>query len=195
MVEDWNMQTKFTRFDLLFLTACGITATEEMECEPVSRDRAPINYTLDWMKKNKIPLTKENYRHIECIGQQTDELDAEAELPPELQDGNSDEPPVAEQIESMTGGDCGEASHTTLSGIPRCQICERSTRNRNAVVCSPCRKLLSAATKAANKWYHQKIKMQGLGQEMNEALHRLNPAQQTEFCKRYKRQTGRDYLD
>ena len=39
-----------------------------------------------------------------------------------------------------TEGDCGEPNHTTLAGIPICSECGRSTRNRNALICAPCRK-------------------------------------------------------
>jgi hypothetical protein len=40
---------------------------------------------------------------------------------------------------ASSAGDCGEPSYTTLSGIPICSECGRSTRNRNALVCAPCR--------------------------------------------------------
>ena len=30
----------------------------------------PKDYTLAWMKANNIPLTKENYLHIEYMGQE-----------------------------------------------------------------------------------------------------------------------------
>ena len=43
------------------------------------------------------------------------------------------------EIESMTAGDSGEPNFTTLSGIPICSECGKSTRNRNSLVCAPCR--------------------------------------------------------
>jgi len=43
------------------------------------------------------------------------------------------------EIESMTAGDCGEPSYTTLAGYPICDKCGKSTRNRNAFTCAPCR--------------------------------------------------------
>jgi hypothetical protein len=43
------------------------------------------------------------------------------------------------EIESMTAGDCGEPSYTTLAGYPICSECGKSTRNRNSLVCAPCR--------------------------------------------------------
>jgi hypothetical protein len=46
------------------------------------------NYTIEWMKKHRVPLTKENYVHIDSLGQiSADELDgeAEADLPREIQ--------------------------------------------------------------------------------------------------------------
>lgn len=39
-----------------------------------------------------------------------------------------------------SAGECDEPSYTTLSGIPICSKCGRSTRNRNALICAPCRK-------------------------------------------------------
>jgi hypothetical protein len=45
-----------------------------------------------------------------------------------------------EEIECMTAGLCGEANHTTVTGFPICSCCGRSTRNRNALICAPCRK-------------------------------------------------------
>jgi hypothetical protein len=47
-----------------------------------------IDSTLEWMKKNNIPLTKENYVHVNSLGQiNSDDLDgeAEADLPREIQ--------------------------------------------------------------------------------------------------------------
>lgn len=45
-----------------------------------------------------------------------------------------------ETVESMTAGDCGEPSYTTLAGYPICDRCGKSTRNKNALTCAPCRK-------------------------------------------------------
>lgn len=41
--------------------------------------------------------------------------------------------------ESPTAGDCGEPDFTTKGGIPICSRCGKSTRNRNKLVCAPCR--------------------------------------------------------
>lgn len=43
----------------------------------------PVNYTLEWMRRNHVPLTKENYLQIEFMGQEIPE-GAEADVPPEL---------------------------------------------------------------------------------------------------------------
>jgi len=34
---------------------------------------APIDYVLEWMKANKIPLTRKNYLAIEYMGQEPEE--------------------------------------------------------------------------------------------------------------------------
>jgi hypothetical protein len=43
------------------------------------------------------------------------------------------------ETESMTAGDCDEPNYTTLSGVPICSECGKSTRNMNQLVCAPCR--------------------------------------------------------
>jgi transcriptional regulator of met regulon len=46
----------------------------------------PPNYVLDWMKAHNVPLTKENYLHIEYMGQEIPEgAELESELPREIQ--------------------------------------------------------------------------------------------------------------
>ena len=45
----------------------------------------------------------------------------------------------ADVWESPTAGDCGEPNFTTISGIPICSGCGKSTRKRNKLVCAPCR--------------------------------------------------------
>jgi hypothetical protein len=42
-------------------------------------------------------------------------------------------------MNAPSAGDCGEPNFTTLGGIPICSECGKSTRSRNALVCSPCR--------------------------------------------------------
>ena len=52
------------------------------------KGRALPNYTLAYMKKHRIPITRENYLAIEYMGNPPEEpLDGEieAELPPSLQ--------------------------------------------------------------------------------------------------------------
>jgi hypothetical protein len=41
--------------------------------------------------------------------------------------------------ECPSGGQSDEPSHATLQGIPICPRCGKSTRNRNALICAPCR--------------------------------------------------------
>jgi len=49
--------------------------------------------------------------------------------------------PDADEISNATSaGDCGEPNYTTVSGIPICSRCGKSTRNQDALVCAPCRK-------------------------------------------------------
>lgn len=50
-----------------------------------------------------------------------------------------------------SAGDCEEASHTTPSGIPLCSECGKSTRNRNELVCAPCRKRTRLVLSAEDK--------------------------------------------
>lgn len=58
------------------------------ENNAMTDSRKPINYVLDWMRANKVPLTKENYLHINYLGQDVPEepLDGEleAEIPREI---------------------------------------------------------------------------------------------------------------
>jgi len=42
-------------------------------------------------------------------------------------------------FECPSGGLCDEPSRTTIRGIPICSKCGKSTRNRNTLVCAPCR--------------------------------------------------------
>jgi hypothetical protein len=44
-----------------------------------------MDIVLDWMKKNDVPLTRENYLYVAYMGDEPD-LDAEGEsmLPPEI---------------------------------------------------------------------------------------------------------------
>lgn len=42
-------------------------------------------------------------------------------------------------MDSFFAGPCEEPNFTTPSGIPICSKCGDSTRNRNALVCAPCR--------------------------------------------------------
>jgi hypothetical protein len=38
-----------------------------------------------------------------------------------------------------SAGECDEPSYTTPQGFPICERCGKSTRNRNALICAPCR--------------------------------------------------------
>ena len=55
--------------------------------QPVKPDSksqtTPPDYVLEWMKKNKVPLTKENYLQINYMGQEVPP-EADQDLPPEL---------------------------------------------------------------------------------------------------------------
>jgi len=55
--------------------------------QPVKQDKkspiTPRNYVLEWMKENQVPLTKENYLHINYMGQEIPD-GADEDLPAEL---------------------------------------------------------------------------------------------------------------
>jgi len=81
-----------------------------------------------------IPVTRENYLRLAFAGNPPQEpLDGEieAELPLELQ--------IAGINNSPSASDCGEPYHTTLRGFPILSRCGRSTRNKNTLICAPCR--------------------------------------------------------
>jgi hypothetical protein len=134
----------FTRADRKFLKACGIAAEptfdeQRMElARRIARHTAPpvqlSDGTLKLLEKFGIPATRENYLMLAFAGRPPQEpLDGEieAELPLELQ--------MADINNAPSAGDCGEPDHTTLRGFPICSRCGRSTRNKNALVCAPCR--------------------------------------------------------
>jgi hypothetical protein len=55
-----------------------------------------------------------------------------------------------------SAGFCDEPSYTTRSGIPICSECGKSTRNRNELVCAPCRnRTRLSLTDADKKWLRQ----------------------------------------
>ena len=55
--------------------------------QPTKQDKksptTPTDYVLEWMKENRVPLTKENYLHINYMGQEIPD-GAEEEVPDEL---------------------------------------------------------------------------------------------------------------
>jgi hypothetical protein len=53
---------------------------------------------------------------------------------------NMPEPDADDINNAPSAGECDEASYTTATGIPVCSRCGKSTRNREARVCAPCRK-------------------------------------------------------
>jgi hypothetical protein len=63
---------------------------------------------------------------------------------------------MADINDAPSAGFCDEPSYTTPSGIPICSKCGKSTRNRNELVCAPCRNrtrlLLNADDK---KWLRE----------------------------------------
>src|SRR5579864_1688887 len=81
-----------------------------------------------------LPVTRDNYLRLAFAGNPPQEpLDGEieAELPLELQ--------IADINNSPSASDCGEPYHTTLRGFPILSRCGRSTRNKNTLICAPCR--------------------------------------------------------
>jgi hypothetical protein len=76
-----------------------------------------------------------------------------------------------------------------------CWLCKKSTRNCDALTCAPCRKLIQKTFRVAEKWHLQKIKLQGLGQEMVDMLLGLNAEQEKFFRQEvYAKITGWDFL-
>ena len=127
---------RWTSEDRTLLTECGITAWDgELEAERAHESRQ--DGTVKLLKKFGIPVTRENYLRLAFAGNPPEvQLDGEieAELPRELQRVNTDDINNAPSAER-----CDEPSYTTRSGIPICERCGKSTRNRNALTCAPCR--------------------------------------------------------
>jgi hypothetical protein len=126
------MSTPFSEQDRQFLKAVGINARPTLE--ETRQALAQPDGTVRLLEIFGIPVTRENYLQLAFSGNPPLEpLDGEieAELPLELQIDDINNPPSA--------GDCGEPDHTTLRGFPICSRCGRSTRNKNALVCAPCR--------------------------------------------------------
>ena len=120
------MSTTFTKDDRKFLRAVGI----DPEPTPES-GTTPLDGTEQMLVELGLPVTRENYLRLAFAGNPPQEpLDGEieAELPKELQNW-----------ECPSGGQSDEPSYTTPQGIPICSTCGHSTRNRNALVCAPCR--------------------------------------------------------
>jgi hypothetical protein len=126
-----------------------------VDMSPVADFTPPDDEITKLLKRFRIPITRENYLQLEMadLDDVPEELYGEIEAELErLQDEDEDKPlpepltPRAAryalshaETESMTAGDCGEPNYTTPSGIPICSECGESTRNRNELVCAPCR--------------------------------------------------------
>jgi hypothetical protein len=135
-----RMSIMFTKGDWEFLKSVGISAERafddmRLELEPMKPEvKSGITRpdgTVRLLEKFGIPVTRENYLQLAFAGNPPEEpLDQEIEeqLPIELQ-----------ITESPSGGQSDEPNHTTHQGIPLCSKCGRSTRNRNELVCAPCR--------------------------------------------------------
>jgi hypothetical protein len=114
----------------------GVDADHLALAQRIAKHPAPIQLdgTMRLLEKFGIPVTRENYLRLAFAGNPPQEpLDGEieAELPLELQ--------IADINNAPSAGDCGEPDYTTLRGFPICSRCGRSTRNKNALVCAPCR--------------------------------------------------------
>lgn len=68
--------------DEKFLREMGIKPTNFEASRPSSK-----NVVIEWMRRNHIPLTKENYLHIAYMGQEIPE-GAEENLPPEVDESD-----------------------------------------------------------------------------------------------------------
>lgn len=124
----------FTPKDRAFLLDCGI------DPGPAPKIARPDG-TVRLLEKFGIPVTRENYLRLAFAGNPPQEpLDGEieAELPIELQNSTSGRD--MDHIETApSAGDCGEPNRTTPLGRPLCSKCGKSTRNKNRLVCKPCR--------------------------------------------------------
>jgi hypothetical protein len=63
----------FSKFDLKFLKSVGIRADD------ISLDTDSHDPTLEFLKANGLPLTRENYLYVAYLGNPPKELDAESE--------------------------------------------------------------------------------------------------------------------
>ena len=150
------MSTTFSKSDRKFLRAIGISAEpthDEPNAARVSGIAQPDG-TVRLLEQYGIPVTRENYLRLAFAGNPPEEpLDGEieAELPKELQRVNTDDINNA-----PSAGQCDEPSYTTVSGFPICSTCGRSTRNREFLVCAPCRnRTRLLLTQDDRKWLRQ----------------------------------------
>jgi hypothetical protein len=121
--KEMNM---FTEDDHKFLRAVGVDPGPTPD---KTRLVAQPDGTVRLLEELGIPVNRENYLRLAFAGNPPQEpLDGEieAELPIEVQ-------------ECPSGGHSDEPSYTTISGIPICSECGKSTRNRNNLICAPCR--------------------------------------------------------
>jgi len=123
--------------------------------ETTSEFTPPDDGTTRLLKRFGIPVTIENYLELAFAGIDNvpEELDGEIQAELERLQIEREAKPLPKPLtpraaryalshaetESMTAGDCGEPNYTTPSGIPICSKCGKSTRNRNELMCAPCR--------------------------------------------------------
>jgi hypothetical protein len=122
LLEEYGIPV--TRENYLDLAFAGNPPEEPLDGEIEVADTDSHDPVLGFLKANNLPLTRENYLSVAYLGNPPKELDAETEA----------------ELPDTTGGECGEPSRTTIRGIPICSECGKSTRNRNMIVCAPCRK-------------------------------------------------------
>ena len=61
-------------------------------------------------------------------------------------------------IECPSGGEHGdEPSYTTINGYPVCAKCGNSTRNRNQIICAPCRNRTRLVLTEKDREFFQQI--------------------------------------
>jgi hypothetical protein len=98
------------------------------------------NLTLDLMKKHGVPLTRENYLHIEYMGTPPEEIggEIEAEIPWEVKHADDIAMMAQMDIPFDASGRCPACGDTTDSESLLCDDCTEMVRNDPRTSVLPC---------------------------------------------------------
>ena len=113
-------------------------------------------------KGTNMPFTEDDHKFLRAMGVDPGPTPDETRLCYATR-WNREVEPLDGEIEAElpamqcpSGGQCDEPSYTTISGIPICSRCSRSTRSMNQLVCAPCRsRTRLLLTKADRNWLRQ----------------------------------------